>query len=104
MLSRLSNIARSEGDPKVVSKGPSSLATSDRLARGLGWFSLALGTAEILAPRGFTRALGLEGHERLVRAFGFREIVSGVLSLSVDKRTGLWSRVGGDVMDIATVC
>ena len=41
--------------------------------------------------------------EPLVRAYGAREIASGVVSLSVEKKTGLWSRVAGDVVDIATL-
>ena len=41
----------------------------------------------------------MEGHETLVRAFGAREIVSGIMSLSVDKNAGLWARVGGDGLD-----
>ncbi|MDO9711907.1 hypothetical protein [Paracraurococcus lichenis] len=103
LLSSLSNITRSEGDPKVLRSGPSSLGSSDRLARGLGWFSIGLGVAELVAPHVITRTLGLEGREGLVRAFGVREIGHGVMSLSVDKQVGVWSRVGGDLLDIATV-
>jgi hypothetical protein len=99
----LSNIVRSEGDPKIVRSGRSSLDTFDRLAKGLGWFSLGLGLAELLAPRAMTRALGMEGAENLVRGYGVREIGAGVLCLSVDKRAGLWSRVAGDGLDIATL-
>jgi hypothetical protein len=99
----LSNIARSEGDPKVIRSGPSSLAASDRIAKAMGWFSLALGVTELVAPGRITRALGMEGRETLVRAYGVREIGSGVLSLSVDKHMGLWSRVAGDGLDIATL-
>ncbi len=102
-LSTLSNVARSKGDPKILSSGPGSLTGADRLARALGWFSLGLGLTELLAPRMLTRALGLEGNETLVRAYGLREIGSGVLSLSVDKGVGLQSRVLGDAIDIATV-
>src|SRR5215213_2735411 len=103
-LSNLSHtIARSLGDPKVVRTGPSSLSSSDQLARALGWFSIGLGVAEIAAPRSFTRALGMEGKEGFVRACGAREIASGMLSLSVDKEKGLWSRVAGDGLDIATL-
>ena len=99
----LSNIARSKGDPKVIRSGPSSLGTSDGLARGLGWFSIGLGLTELLAPELITRTLGMHGREGLVRAYGAREIASGMLSLSVDKQAGLWSRVAGDGLDIATV-
>lgn len=96
-------IARSPGDPRVLSTGPSSMGTSDRLARALGWFSLGLGLAELVAPGRLTRALGMEGNETLVRAYGAREIGAGVMSLSVDRTVGLWSRVAGDMLDIATL-
>ena len=69
-MTYISNIARSQGDPKVLRSGPSSLGGADRLARALGWFSLGLGLAELLAPRLFTHALGMRGSEGLVRAYG----------------------------------
>jgi hypothetical protein len=96
-------IARSEGDPKLISTGPSSLGAADKLGRALGWFSFGLGLAELIAPGRITAALGMEGKESLVRAYGAREIGAGVLCLSVDKQAGLWSRVAGDGVDIATL-
>jgi hypothetical protein len=45
----------------------------------------------------------MEGQEALVRAYGAREIGSGMLSLSTERTLGLWSRVGGDGIDIATL-
>lgn len=102
-LATLSNISRSKGDPKVLRSGPSSLGASDRLARALGWFSIGLGLTELAAPKAITRALGMEGKEAVVRAYGAREIASGILSLSLEKQLGLWSRVAGDGLDIATV-
>jgi hypothetical protein len=99
----LSNIARSEGDPKILRSGASSMGPSDRLAKALGWFSLGLGLTEVLAPGSITRMLGMEGKESVVRAFGAREIGHGLLTLSMDKQVGLWSRVAGDGLDIATV-
>src|SRR3954463_1764793 len=103
MMEKVANIARSQGDPKVISTGPSSFGASDRMARNLGWFSLGLGALEILSPGRITRALGMEGQENLVRAYGFREVAAGMLSLSIEKRAGLWSRVAGDGLDIATL-
>jgi hypothetical protein len=103
VMEKVSNIARSQGDPKVISTGPSSFGASDRMARNLGWFSLGLGALQILAPERITRALGMEGQESLVRAYGFREVASGMLSLSIEKKVGLWSRVAGDGLDIATL-
>jgi hypothetical protein len=102
-ITSVSNIARSQGDPKVLSTGPSSLDNTDRLARGLGWFSIGLGLTELLAPRALTRWLGMEGHEALVRAYGVREIGAGIMTLSPDKGLGLQSRVAGDALDIATL-
>ena len=102
-MSYISNITRPAGDPKVLRSGRSSLGPSDQLSRALGWFSIGLGMTELLAPRRITEALGMEGNEGLVRAYGAREIGSGLLSLSIDKQTGLWSRVVGDALDIATV-
>ena len=99
----LSNITRPAGDPKIIETGRSSLGAPDQLSRALGWFSMGLGLMELLAPRRLTRALGMEGNEGLVRAYGAREIGSGVLSLSVDKEKGLWSRVAGDGLDFVTL-
>jgi len=98
-----SKIARFEGDPKIISTGPGSLSAADRLGKALGWFSFGLGLAELIAPRQITRALGMEGKEALVRAYGAREIGAGILCLSIDKPAGLWSRVAGDGVDIATL-
>ena len=98
-----SNIARSEGDPKVQHKGPSSLTGPDRLARALGWFSFGLGITELVAPGVIARTLGLEGKEGLIRAYGAREIASGVPTLSVDKQVGLAARIGGDMLDLGTL-
>ena len=103
MLSKMSDLARSPGDPKVIESGPSSIKPADRLGRALGWFSFGLGLTELLAPGVVTRALGMEGKEGLVRAYGAREIASGVLCLSVNNDYGAWSRVGGDILDLATL-
>jgi hypothetical protein len=97
-----SNIVRTKGDPKIVAGGP-SLKRPDQLARALGWFSIGLGVVEFFAPRRVTETLGMEGHETLIRAFGVREILAGIMSLSVDKNAGLWARVGGDGLDAAAL-
>ncbi len=102
-MNHVSNFLRSEGDPKVIRSGPSSLSASDRLAKALGWFALGLGLAELIAPGRITRALGMQGNEQLVRAYGAREIASGVLTLSTEKQVGLWSRVAGDGIDVTTL-
>ena len=74
------------------------------MARGLGWFSIGLGLAEVLAPRTVTRGLGMEGNEQLVQAYGLREIATGIGILSSDQPAPwIWGRVGGDALDMATL-
>lgn len=78
--------------------------STDALARGLGWFSIALGVAEIIAPRMLTRSLGMEDQAQLVRAYGLREAATGIAILSQDDRAlWVWGRVAGDVLDLATL-
>src|SRR3954469_18166372 len=79
-------------------------STTDALARGLGIFSIALGLAEVVAPRTLARALGMEGNETLIRAYGLREIATGVgILASNDPMPWIWGRVAGDGLDIATL-
>ena len=78
---------------------------AERRARGLGWFSIGLGLAEIAAPRTMARLIGVNDDvetRNTLFAFGLREITSGIGILSKPRPTGwVWSRVGGDVMDLA---
>ena len=74
-------------------------------ARGLGWFSIGLGAAELLAPSELARLIGLRDSSRtrgILRALGAREVAAGV-GLLLPKRPGryLWSRVAGDIVDLA---
>jgi len=103
MLSKLSDVSRSPGDPKVIETGPSSLKRADQVGRALGWFSFGLGALELVAPGAVTRWLGMEGREGLVRAYGAREIGAGVLCLSTNNDLGAFSRAAGDVLDLATL-
>lgn len=80
--------------------------SSEDVSTLLELFSLGLGAAEVAAPRAITRHLGAEGHEDLVRAYGVRELAAGcgILATTGQARVPwVWSRVAGDVLDIATV-
>jgi hypothetical protein len=75
--------------------------TEERLARGLGWFSIGLGLMEFMLPRTVARLTGAPVRPRLLRALGLREIASGIGILKWRKPGNwLWSRVAGDVMDL----
>lgn len=75
------------------------------LSRGLGWFSIGLGVAEVTAPRMLARAIGIHPGGRTpvtMRAMGAREILNGLGILARPQRPlPLWSRVLGDALDLA---
>ena len=74
------------------------------LARGLGYFSLALGAMELRLPRTVTGFLGMRGREGLVRLYGVREVAAGLGILQArDPAPWVWGRVAGDALDLATV-
>jgi hypothetical protein len=75
-----------------------------KTARALGWFSLALGAAEIIAPGALNRSLGLREHNALVRGFGLREVTAGVGILMMPNPTPwMWARVTGDLLDLTAL-
>lgn len=74
------------------------------LARGLGWFSIGLGLAELVMPHAVARATGMRGREVLLRAYGLREIATGIgILASRDPTPWVWGRVAGDALDLATL-
>ena len=84
-------------------RGHADTAT-DTLARGLGLFSIALGIAEVTAPRALARALGMRGQEGLIAGYGVREIATGIgILASKDPTPWIWGRVAGDGLDLATL-
>ena len=96
MMTSLSRFRGSSGRP--------AHSGSEALAKGLGAFSIALGLVEIFAARRLARSLGLDGRETLLRAYGVRELATGIAILgSHDPTPWIWGRVGGDALDLATL-
>jgi hypothetical protein len=77
----------------------------DQLAKFLGWFSVALGTAQLAAPRTLCRIVGADDDGRpplVMRLMGVRELTQGVGILTRARPTAwLWSRVAGDALDLS---
>lgn len=95
---------RSHASRHSARKVQSSRSTDHRLARVLGWFSIGLGLAEVVAPRHVARLAGIESGPALVRGFGLREIGAGVGILSGHQTDRwLWARVAGDGTDLAVL-
>ena len=80
-------------------------SNAKRLARGLGWFSIGLGLTELLAPRAIAKISGVSNkHTGLIRLYGLREIAAGVTIFSQQRpAAGMWSRVAGDALDLASL-
>jgi len=74
-----------------------------KLAKGLGYFSIGLGLMELLMPGQVGEMIGVSTrHRAFLPALGLREIAHGAAILSQQKPTeGVWSRVGGDAIDLA---
>jgi hypothetical protein len=76
------------------------------VARLLGWLGIALGIAQVVAPRRTAALMGTRraSSTRAMPVLGAREIASGVGILASGRPTGwLWTRVLGDVIDLVVL-
>ena len=100
-------IPTTKGQPSGRGRDPweetGSMVVQDRVAVGLGWFSIGLGLAAILAPEAVARAAGVSDHRALVRLIGAREIATGLGIVNRRPRPvrWFWGRVVGDAMDLS---
>lgn len=121
-MNDMTDFSSTGGAGRTLRDAPPHRPGLQALARGLGFFSLALGLAELAAPRqvarvadmgdldgagGLRRLAGqtpLPSSQSLVRGYGLRELGAGAgLLASADPEPWVWGRVAGDVLDIATV-
>ncbi|HYG73667.1 MAG TPA: hypothetical protein VEK08_01440 [Planctomycetota bacterium] len=73
-----------------------------QMARALGWISIGLGVAEIVAPKKMEQFMGIADGKNttILRIMGIREVLQGVDILSHrDPAPGVWARVAGDAVD-----
>jgi len=78
-----------------------------RFARRLGWVSLGVAASELFATRQVEDLLGIDDHPQtrgILRMLGVRELMHGIGILTERRpnhqlRTGVWSRVLGDMLD-----
>lgn len=96
---------RGDRQEDLWARGLARRTDTERLADALGWFSIGVGLAALVAPRAVVRLLGVGdggGRRVVLRLVGAREVASGVGILSSRQPAGwLWARVAGDVMDLA---
>jgi len=76
----------------------------ERIARGLGWFSVGIGIAQVLAPRTVARLCGVPVPPALMVVCGLREIACGVgLLTQAQPAPWLKLRTAGDALDLAAL-
>jgi len=76
----------------------------DKLTRMLGWASIGLGTPLLLAPARAATALGIKDSPQrraAVAGVGARELTAAAGLLGQRSPMWLWTRVAGDLMDLA---
>ena len=80
-------------------------SSAKKLAKGLGWFSIGLGLSELLVPKAIAKICGVSNaHTGLIRVYGLREIAAGVMIFAQENpAAGVWSRVAGDALDLASL-
>lgn len=78
-----------------------------KVGTALGAFSIALGLAEIAAPRLVLRLVGARPTRRSVlttRLAGVREVITGVgMIIQPNRSEWAWARVAGDAIDFAAL-
>jgi uncharacterized membrane protein len=84
-----------------LQRGFAQADAAESLERGLGWFSIGLGAAAVVAPRLVCWMSGLRS-PFIMRLVGTRELTAGIGILTQrDRAPWLWSRVIGDTFDLA---
>ncbi len=76
----------------------------EHLSRGLGWFSIAVGLAQMLAPRAVGRLTGVPIPRGLMMLCGLREVACGI-GILTQPRALPWvnGRIAGDALDLAGI-
>ncbi len=97
-------IHRNGGGAPMQHRGTGIDPATKQLAAGLGWFSFALGTAQLAAPGAVCRLIGVDDNVRnrwIMRSVGVREIAAwwGIIRKGRADRW-LWGRVAGDIKDL----
>ena len=99
--------------PRVATTRPYQKLADDRRGTGgesladfLGYFSIGLGLAELVAPTLMSRLIGVkhpdDRNRNTMRLMGVREIGNGIAILSKQQPAeALWARVAGDALDLA---
>lgn len=79
-------------------------ARPEHLARGLGWLSVGLGIAQIVAPRIVARLSGVPVPPVLMVACGLRQLACG-LGILTQEEPAPWikARIAGDAVDLAAL-
>ena len=74
--------------------------SDESVARGLGWFSVAVGLAFLVAPRRLARLFGMGDRPGLSRYLGVRDVLVGAGLLGwKSPAPWVWGRASADASD-----
>jgi uncharacterized membrane protein len=83
------------------------VADGDYLTQALGWFSVGLGTLQLIAPSTVARAMGVQPTpvwKGVVRVCGARELATGAgILANPTSKEWVGMRIGGDALDLLTL-
>jgi uncharacterized membrane protein len=105
-LGALTPIGGTEKSPSAVTD--LERPRQERRRDTLGWLSVGLGLAGLLAPRQLARLIGADEESEAttwtLRAVGGRELACGIGLLSgAQPANWAWARLAGDVLDLALI-
>ncbi len=100
-MSRIQSATATRAQAPSHSPPDMTYAPGGQLAKGLGWFSVGLGLAQLFCPKALCRVTGVRRTE-VMQCCGLRELATGLVVLSSSRPVvGMWARVAGDVVDLA---
>ncbi len=90
--------------PGKSSEGRDGTRPEARLAQALGWFSLGLGSVQLVAPGAVNRLIGVRDDTKarvIQRMIGLQELSAAAGILPRARPLGwFWSRTSGDVLHL----
>lgn len=72
-------------------------------AKAVGWISIGIGTAELLAPGWLAQRIGPQGYKRLMHIFNVPELLAGTGIGNTPVAPSAWSRMASEAIDLVSI-
>src|SRR5690349_13122050 len=85
-----------------ITNGRKNSSAMRKIAAGLGWFSVGMGVAEIVAPGAVSKLIGVKRKSSDTRWRGVRKLAAGIgLMQAPQSGMGLLTRAGANVLELS---